>query len=159
MVNYNERTFRLSHFSENRMSTVNSEWTIVWEYSIPDGKAVALGRGLYADQHRAVGRLYAEIKNDSDSGVNGQIRFTVRTPNNDLIPGGNLGEFDLDEISVGASDRTSRYPFPLKPSPESFAFFGKEYKLCVELITDSDQTISTSNSTLKADGYIAERTN
>lgn len=154
------KTYDFGDFTEVETDVGSTQFTVTHELEVQEGQAESLGRGQDRTQTDAVGRLLADIENTGDSDMSGQIRFSVRTLQGRLVAV--ISEFALDEVRSGANDRTNRYPFPVQRFETSGGmnrWIARGYKLCVELQTSSGTaTVSTSNSTLKADGNRAEKT-
>lgn len=154
------KTLKLADFTEVETDVRASGWTVTHELAPEEGQAYSLGRGRDATQTDAVGRLYADIQNSTPADIDCSVRFTVRTLQDRLVTV--INEYDGEELRTGASNRTDRYPFPIQrfqASGKTNRYVARGFKLCIEIRSDSGTaTVSTSDSTLKADGYLAEKT-
>lgn len=153
------KTYTLTNFNEDEVSVKSSQFTTVWQMPVDKGMTESFGRGVKANQTDAEGRLYAQVKDDADSELAGQLRLAIRTKQGRLVSV--INEFDLDEVDVGASDRTKRYPFPIQRFSTSdgdvHRWVAYPYVVTLEVKPDADATVSTSNSTLKLDGKRGEQ--
>jgi hypothetical protein len=116
------------------------------EYQVQAGEEIAIGFGPFAGQESAIGRIYAEIMDDTATAAEepGMLRLSVWDPQNrPLIV---LGEWRTETLSSGASDRSLRIPLP-----ESNINLTEDQKLVLEFISDASDTVVKASSTIAVD--------
>jgi len=149
-----EEEFTLADFSTVTDTTVTEdEYRTVERFEIPKGEVAQLGQGQANTQTDAVGRLFADIKDDADAAISGKVRFVIENTQNKPVR--TISSHNTSTVNVGSNDRGSRRPYPLRPQQTA-----EPYKIAIQVQTASGTaTYSSANSTVEVDGYRAEAVN
>lgn len=121
--------------------------TRLGEYKVQAGQLIKMGFGDYASMTEAVGRIFADIKDNAATplAVSGKLRFSIYSPQD--RPMEILGEYDIDTINDNPTDRTKQQPLAGK----DFPFISEDKKLVLELIAKTTVTVSKANSRILFD--------
>ena len=90
-------------------------YTLVGEYIVKADEYVGLGRGAYAAQDDAVGRIFAQLKDTNAALLGAGNKLRVMLVSSQDIPIGAKPVYidvDLSQLSLGATDPTLRYVLP-----------------------------------------------
>lgn len=153
------KTYTLSDYNETETDLNASQFNTAYEMPVDKGVTESFGRGTAGNQTDAEGRVYADLQNASGNMITGKLRLAVRTKQGRLVSV--INEFDLEEINVGADNRTDRYPFPIQRYQTSEGvkrWTAYPFVVTLEVKPDSDESLSTGDSTLKMDGKRGEQT-
>lgn len=131
--------------SNAQISCVAGQWNKLGEYVVKAGEGIVLGYGLQSGQHDAQGRLYMDIKDDSNPATlePGLVRFVLETALD--IPIKVLGEYDTAALSV-STDRTKQIPFPMMLDGAT-----EDKKICIYFKPLSSDTVVAANCEFKID--------
>jgi hypothetical protein len=117
------------------------------EYVVSAGEMIMLGYETKSGLDDAVGRIFANIKDNSASpGVElkGKLRLSAYTPQG--RPMRILAEFDTDIVNDNETDRTKQTPFPANG-----IFLSEDKKLVLEFISKTTATVGKTNSRILFD--------
>lgn len=156
------KTYTTADFEEYDTNENSMDFALFAKNDIQRGIAESLGRGYDSTPLNAEGRIAAEVQDDAGNAVSGRMRLVVLTAQNEVVR--IINEWDLDELAPPASgDRGDRYPFPIQEMTQdgSRVYKSSPYQLgwMVKTEGNGSGTLSLGNSSLKADGNRAERTN
>jgi hypothetical protein len=153
-VQYFEDTFSLSDFTTaTDLSVADDEFRTVERLEVDKGEVVIPGQGQARNQTDAVGRIFADIKNGGNSAISGKVRLVALNSQNRVVH--TYYQAQISTVSVGASTRSDRRPFPRKR-----VRLAEPYKLAIQVKTASGtDTYSDSNSTVEFDGFRGEAIN
>jgi len=115
------------------------------EYLIPAGMELALGFARYDDLERASGRLYIELKDDTDTAAveNGKVRLSIWSPQDRPLRILYEGRTEI----AGASTARNL----MVPLPESVYNIREDQKLVLEFISDESDNIVKADCTIYVD--------
>lgn len=155
------KTYTPADFAEYDTTENSQDFALFAKNDIERGVAESLGRGYDSTPLNAEGRIAAEVQDDAGTVISGRMRLVVLTAQNEVVR--IINEWDLDEVSPPSSgDRGDRYPFPIQEMTEKGdrVYKSSPYQLGWMVKSDGSGsgTLSLANSTLKADGNRAERT-
>lgn len=153
-----EEVYTLSDFSTRSNKNVGSdEYATVEEIDVPKGEVVYLGQGMAENQQDAIGRLYADIKQGSNSDFSGKVRLCMINSQNQVVRV--FSQHSAGTIRSGSSDRSKRRPYALK-FPSNPKGIAEPYKLAIQLKTNSGTvTYDDSNTEIELDGYLGQSMN
>lgn len=116
------------------------------EYKVQAGEVVMMGYGSKGGLDDAVGRIYANLKDNgaTPAEMKGKIRFSVYSPQDRPLK--IIHEFDLDIVNDNATDRTKQQPLPA-----TGLFLTEDKKLVLEFISKTAGTLSKANSKILFD--------
>jgi hypothetical protein len=116
------------------------------EYVVRAGEMIMLGYESKAGLDDAVGRFYANIKDNAGTPVElqGKLRLSVFSPQDRPIQ--ILAEFDTQIVNDNPTDRTKQTPFPANN-----IFLSEDKKLVLEFISRTTATVSKANSVILFD--------
>jgi hypothetical protein len=121
--------------------------TKLGEYKVQAGEMIALGYGEQSGLDNAVGRIFADIRDNAASpgaSVKGKLRLSVFSPQDRPLQ--ILAELDCDIVNDNETDRTKQTPFPFNKT-----FISEDKKLVLELIAKTTVTVGKVNSKLLFD--------
>lgn len=150
-----ETVHELADFSvRSDLNVTDSEFRTVEEIDVPKGEVLYLGQGMKEDQEDAIGRLYADVKQGSNSNFSGQVRLAMLNSQNQVVRV--FSEHAASTLRSGASNRSDRRPYALKfpGNPKGIA---EPYKLAIRLKSSSGSvTYDDGNTAFELDGYLGQ---
>lgn len=134
------------------VSLVPGVYTKIGEYVVKADELVGLGRGGYAAQNEAIGRLYASFKDGSGTPVqisNGKFRVMVES-SQDMPIGAKPVAIDVDlaALLTGANNPAERYALPFDGTMLSK---DKKFVFLIKNNTASSITLTKANCSVLMD--------
>lgn len=140
--------YTLDQFMSADVGVTQDKWVELGYYEVVPGQELSPGYGQQADQQNAVGRIYAQFKDNqaTPAEVKGRLRLSVYSHQDQPMNNGIVFELRTEQLSTSATDRRLQIPFPRWIGDIS-AF--KRLKL--EFKADATATIAKANSTMLMD--------
>lgn len=113
-------------------------------FQVPEGLEYELGFGSLEGQHSAPGRIYAEIKDDADEEVDGDVIFQALNPQKEHRA--NIEVFRTTSLNTDLSARTEQLPFSRIPGRVTEGAY-----ISVAFRADDDATLDRDNCTILLD--------
>lgn len=133
------------------VTLISGEWKTIGEVVVPADQLIGLGYGGEGTQDQAPGRLYVDLKDNSQTpaAITGQFRIEIQS-SNDMPLGSRpvLIDYDLATTALGATDRAGRLPMPFT---NIFLSKDKKFVFKVKNSASSAQTLSRANSSVEID--------
>jgi len=155
---FNPGKVRDSEFSEaSNMDAVSDAWMPMLFWDVPQGQAVAFGRGDSYNPDKAEGFVHIDIQNASAAAVDGEVRLAIYNSAGERVD--TIYRNDTDTLRQGsAADAT--VPFPYQAIRGGAGEVGYPYTIALEVRTDTGtETVSLSDSAIGVDGYKGNRKN
>lgn len=134
------------------VTLVPGNYTKIGEYVVKADEGVGLGRGPYDSLNAAIGRLYAEFKdNAATPNVITDGTFRVMLQSSQDIPIGQKPVFvdvDLSQLLLGKTNPAERFVLPFDGTMLSR---DKKFVFYIKNNTSSAITLSKANSTVEMD--------
>lgn len=144
-----------STFNKDKLGIIDgtllpvNTYTKVASYKVSAKEFVSLGQGKNETQEGALGRIFGDLKDDTNANIDGLVRFSVWTPSNH--PKGMMIELHTNQLRTDINDRTKQYPLP-----ESwFKWVTQDDQIVIEVMPETQATLSKANSTLYVDVTLA----
>ena len=134
------------------VTLVSGVYTKIGEYVVKADELVGMGRGAYSALNDAIGRLFAEFKDNS--GTPAQItdaKFRIMLESSQDMPVGDRPVYldvDLTAIANGKTDPSQRFVLPFDGTLLSK---DKKFVFLIKNNTSSAITLSKANSTVAMD--------
>lgn len=134
------------------VSLIPGNFTKIGEYVVKADELVGLGRGQYDALNTAIGRLYADFKDNSNTPVaitNGTFRVMLQSSQD--IPIGQKPVYvdvDLSQLVLGQTNPAERFVLPFDGTMLSK---DKKFVFYIKNNTTSAVTLSKANSTVEMD--------
>jgi hypothetical protein len=119
--------------------------TKLGEYKVQAGEMIALGYGEQSGLDNAVGRFFADIRDNAvapGGALNGVLRLSVFSPQDRPLQ--ILAEYDTDIVNDNPTDRTKQTPFPFNKT-----FLSEDKKLVLEFISSAGASVVVSQANSK----------
>lgn len=140
-----------SAFTENEFlngdtSVTTGSYHRIGAYQVQAGERVTLGAGQIRSMSDAVGRIFADLKDNASTpaDIDGKLRFTINSPQDQHKT--TLVEFSTKQLRTSISDRTQMLPLA-----EFLTGVKEDSKLVLEFKPDRDGTVSATNSSMLID--------
>ena len=117
---------------------------IIGYFEVPRGMSYELGYGALEGQHSAEGRIYADIKDDGNSEVDGTLIFQALNPQKEHRA--NIKRLRTTATRTDLSDRQKQLPFPRVDGEIRESAY-----LAVAFRSDTDATIERDNCEILID--------
>lgn len=131
------------------VSCVADQYTKIGEVVVTADELIAMGFGEGADQDNASGRIYVSLKDgeSTPAALTGKFRIMMMSAQDmPLGPKPVILDLDLDILSLGATDRGTRIPFPFQN-----IFLSKDKKFCFYVKSTADATLTKANCAVSID--------
>ena len=133
------------------VTLIKDEWKTIGEVIVKADQYIGLGYGGVDTQDSAMGRLYVDLKDNSNTpvAIEGQFRIEIYS-SNDMPLGGKpvLIDYDLATTALGATVRSERLPMMFNNIMLSE---DKKFVFKVKNTASSAQTLSRANSKVEID--------
>lgn len=119
-------------------------WTEIGSYTVPVGRAIALGYAHLIGQDNALGRLYGDFNAAGLIDLDGIIRIYARDPRQDVQR--KLWEGTTMDLRTVANDRTKQFPLP-----QSEIVVYENWQIYMTMYVVAGGTLDVGLSTLSID--------
>lgn len=136
-------TFIGINFAIVDVALLTTSFQQVGSYTIPAGEELSIGSGVYDDQERATGRIYANPCTAADTIMPGTMRLVAQNPQGRT----------LKVLYEGRTERlaSSTTRNQMQPLPKSPYVLTEDQKLVMEFKPDTAGTLDISESSFIID--------
>lgn len=151
MASYSS-SFTENEFLSSDVAVTTNAYHRIGSYQVRAGERITLGHGQSNAFSDAIGRIFADIKDNASTPANldGKLRFVVNSPQDQHKK--TLVEFNTRKLRSDINDPTKQLPLA-----EFNTGVKEDSKLVIEFKPERDATVSATNTTMLIDmtlGYI-----